>query len=1651
MVGGGEYTNGKPPIYIGFKEPLDVRIIEAQVNGNKVEDFIVDGINHHEIVIEVRFSGGPVPDGTPLEVYSTGPNADVIVFSISGRDEPEGGTVYTRQELDSGGILRSYAYITINPLPPEVPFYAQINVVCRYDKLGTVEREITRSVSVLHSISQPEEPPAPGYQAEGTPTRPERAVSDEIIVFNTTNNDYTTVGYLIENRSGHFCAHVETGTESAIPSSAVDIIDAVYSFGGRNESRILTSSEYFDITNSTSNYTSNMPTPRSYGMTVVHNGNIYCIGGIEFDELLSEYRVSRKIERYDPRTETWNATLTSIPGNGVCFGHAYLYDNLIYVICGATEIIENSIPYTMNNIILEYNISADTWSSYTVTDENLYSRIAPFSFVRIQGSSSTLYVYGGSLRKTEAQISAERAARINAALERFKSEILTSAYYLHLTPTEQNDFRAAEETRIQSTIAVSPYSYLATGFKYELPMTIVDDNITINDKLDDEWPNIPVSRDRGRSHYLPIEDKAYFLGGSNQNVSSTYDLVESIDINANNVYEEHPHMPRGLSLFGSDIVSDDIYIVGGFSSGHRPGWVQIHLSTSENRVEALGKQTVGLLVSLTRDSGALIEGNIRAVINARLKIKEIDEALTDFFGTRLADRTIGGDGTGSKLNSTDLTLADLHAAQNSLIDPNSDEFLIDSSRRLSEILYLFPILLTEREVAIVNGTGGTTLLPRAEDPYTELKKFAQFIKSEGATVTTEIGGLTQEELAALGEILSNVVLDPTEIHSGTTRNLYEIELSATLIDQHYFGENINSIEFDIFTAANTALIDRIEQLNKAYYGAEFSNPLLLPHASQPDIPLANRPGNTSNAGGLDLSGQQIFSEYLIPLNADIKAQSDPVILKFFSYTDWVPRVNKKLVGGELSEAMQIVERDRYKIPLGGSQLYNALMTISREAAGERFDDLKKVIYVASDNVQNLTFTTREEVVEEINAIDGENRTPIIYVLFSTAYPNNLSTQTQNVETNEITKLADYTGGQATSLLASQGMDEVLNFAISGTIGSMGYGKCSKLFTFDDTVSINRLKLSFSLPSNTEGKFRFRYSTDDYNFSNWSDWYSNNATVNFIEFLTKSIEVEIILSSGFTIGIAEEYDDNPTGLPWFNSAKWQGSQIRNDFIYVNPETVLTNAQQVAAALEGSLPTNAEVQIGVATSLSTNWNDYQNDTRPAINGEFGKTILLDRTRNDSSIVSLESLSTFDYIIYKTLYGRWNPDSDVQLYQVTNNILVPVTSGFLTLPTEGEIHFATQQDENKEFRISVNNRDTLRLAVRLSNTSPIDPIIISGFGYIYSTNDIKPVQVSQAAPVAEDVTVIPSNPTAADTIQASYTYKDVNGDPEDGTVISWFKNNQQLFEIQGKISWKDDNLLPRNKLEPKDKITFSVTPNDGRLFGETVFAVAVKIASRPPSATGLTILSFRNESVNIRFDTASTLTAQYTFTIEDIGTESIEKETDIKWYVNGQLFKVSTYSQGDDINEKKSITPDFASEISGLRAQQINNTVYVEVTPKTTNITGPTVTSETIIIVNSLPIISNVTITPNSPTTSSDLEILYTIDDPDIALEDQTDQSAIMWEKSTDGTNYAEVVELAGLTTVPSSELTAAELWRVKIIPYDGIDANAAVYSNVVSIQS
>jgi N-acetylneuraminic acid mutarotase len=124
-----------------------------------------------------------------------------------------------------------------------------------------------------------------------------------------------------------------------------------------------------------------MPTPRAYASAVVHQNQIYVVGGCSSDVYQQFHNAVASLEVYDPALDSW-AVLPSMPTPRVGPAAAVV-GNKIYVIGGFTR-----STWSANPVMEVYEINSGQWSTAP-------SKPTPCSWARAAVWHDKIYVFGG--------------------------------------------------------------------------------------------------------------------------------------------------------------------------------------------------------------------------------------------------------------------------------------------------------------------------------------------------------------------------------------------------------------------------------------------------------------------------------------------------------------------------------------------------------------------------------------------------------------------------------------------------------------------------------------------------------------------------------------------------------------------------------------------------------------------------------------------------------------------------------------------------------------------------------------------------------------------------------------------------------------------------------------------------------------------------------------------------------------------------------------------------------------------------------------------------------------------------------------------------------------------------------------------------------
>jgi sugar lactone lactonase YvrE len=285
---------------------------------------------------------------------------------------------------------------------------------------------------------------------------------------------------------------------------------------------------------------------------------------------------------------------------------------------------------------------------------------------------------------------------------------------------------------------------------------------------------------------------------------------------------------------------------------------------------------------------------------------------------------------------------------------------------------------------------------------------------------------------------------------------------------------------------------------------------------------------------------------------------------------------------------------------------------------------------------------------------------------------------------------------------------------------------------------------------------------------------------------------------------------------------------------------------------------------------------------------------------------------------------------------------------------------------------------------------------------------VAIGNTAPAATQLTLLPANPRAAETLTASYTYSDPDGDLQSSTTVSWFRNGTEDVTLRNTLT------VPPSKLAKGQTWRFTVTPSDGTTPGAVATSPTVTIQNSPPAAANLAITPATPNA-------GEALTASYTYADAD-GDAQLNSE--LRWFKNGveQAGLLGASSVPANVTAK------------GERWS-------FSVRPRDGTDFGTPQTSAEVSIANNAPLASSLAIQPAQPGTDDNLVVTYTYADSDGDVESGTE---VRWFK-----NGVEAPAWFGLKTLPASATAKGESWYVTVKPRDGSDFGQPVTSAPVLI--
>jgi len=267
-----------------------------------------------------------------------------------------------------------------------------------------------------------------------------------------------------------------------------------------------------------------------------------------------------------------------------------------------------------------------------------------------------------------------------------------------------------------------------------------------------------------------------------------------------------------------------------------------------------------------------------------------------------------------------------------------------------------------------------------------------------------------------------------------------------------------------------------------------------------------------------------------------------------------------------------------------------------------------------------------------------------------------------------------------------------------------------------------------------------------------------------------------------------------------------------------------------------------------NTSITFNSFYLNAYPAITTDGSLTINIPPTATGLGISPTNPKTNNDLVgSYTYNDGDNDPEGDTQIRWYKDNVLQTAYNDNLTVSSS-----ATSKGDQWYF--TVKPHDGLEYGSLVSSST---------------------VTIANTAPTATNLSIAPANPKTNNDLVGSYTYNDVDNDPEGNTEIRWYKNNVLQSTYNDKLT------VPSSATSKGEQWRFTIKPHDGSAYGALVTSSTITIGNTAPSASNLAITPTNP------LDTDD-LVGSYTY--NDIDNDS-ENGSEIRWYKNGII--QSTYN--------------------------------------------------------------------------------------------------------------------------------------------------------------
>ncbi len=277
---------------------------------------------------------------------------------------------------------------------------------------------------------------------------------------------------------------------------------------------------------------------------------------------------------------------------------------------------------------------------------------------------------------------------------------------------------------------------------------------------------------------------------------------------------------------------------------------------------------------------------------------------------------------------------------------------------------------------------------------------------------------------------------------------------------------------------------------------------------------------------------------------------------------------------------------------------------------------------------------------------------------------------------------------------------------------------------------------------------------------------------------------------------------------------------------------------------------------------------------------------------------------------------------------------------------------------------------------------------------------VSILNSAPTVTSYDLGPDPAYEDDILRVEASFDDADRDSVT-VVYAWYVDD--TLELEGSVT-----TLSGSYFDKHQEVYVEIRPTDGIDSGTPVTTDAVTISNSPPSLSGVSI-------------SPTELYESSTATCEVDGLDDVDGDdvtTTITWTVSGSAVATGETLDGDNFDRGDTVS------------------CTVETTDGEDD--GPTTSSSTLTVLNSLPVVDSVSISPDPPTTTDTLTASVVG-----GSDDDGDTVALDYAWYLNGSLRAITSELSSSATTKHDQL------ELQVTPSDGTDSGLTVSSGLVTV--